>query len=164
MLSTVRGKSIAQGASAGALAAIVMGLVLMIVMAYRGAGFFTFLQLIGATLLGGDWMSSPIAAASIGGVLHLLTGASLGAMFAFLVRDVDEASSALAAGVAYGASVFLFMTFLILPWGNPVMFYSIDKGLYFLGHLVFGLTLPIALLRRRVTVERPTMHPRHRHA
>lgn len=159
-----RKKEVAQGASAGVLAAIVMGLVWMIVSAARGAGFFTPLSLIGATFLGGGWATHAIAAAIVGTLLHLFTGACLGAIFGWLARDVDPMSSRLAAGVAYGSGVFLVMTFLVLPWANPVLFYGVDKGLYFIVHLIYGLTLPIAMLHRKVRVERPAMHPHRPYA
>jgi hypothetical protein len=156
-----RRRAVVMSAGAGVLAALVMGAVLMIVSAARGLGFFTPVELIGATFVGADWSTSPAAAFALGMATHLAIGAGLGALFGEMVSDVDPLGSRLAAGVAFGAATFLVMTFLVLPWANPIMYYSVDKGLFFLAHLVFGATLPLALARRvRRVAARPFGHPR----
>jgi hypothetical protein len=160
-MATEGSKVIARGALAGVLSAIVMGIQWMVISGVNGAGFFTPLALIGATFTREAWMTSFAGSVVTGTLLHLFTGAALGALFAFLTRDMVESGNRFAAGIAYGATVFLVMTFLVLPWANPVLFYGVDKGVYFLVHLVYGAILPLAMTRRHVYVEGPTMHPHH---
>lgn len=139
------------GIGAGIAAAIVMGLVWMIVAAARGTGFWTPMMWIGATYLGVDWTDVPAWAAVLGVGTHLVLGAAFGLLFAALARNVRAAGARAAAGLVYGAAVYLFMTYLVLPWADPVMYVVIDKGLFFLYHLAFGFVLAFAMPVRRVT-------------
>jgi hypothetical protein len=85
-------------------------------------------------------------AATIAGLLsHLAVGAVLGIVFAALVRNVRTPPKLIAAGLAFGALVYVLMTYAALPWANPIMFASVDRGWFFIVHLAFGLTLPLAL-------------------
>lgn len=147
------------GIAAGLAGAVVMGLIAMIVAAAYGTGFWTPMQLIGATYLGVDWGDAPLWAAGLGIATHLVIGAAFGVLFVALTRNVHNMGAKIAAGLAYGAAVYLFMTYLVMPWADPVMYVAINKGLFFLYHLAYGLTLPLALpTRRRV------MFPRRREA
>lgn len=136
-----------RGALAGLAGALVMGVVFMIISAASGQGFFTPVMLIGATFLGGSALNLPVWASVLGLVTHLIVGAAFGALFVALARNITSNSLKLAAGVTYGAAIYLFMTFLVLPWANPVMYGSIDKGVFFLLHLLYGAVLPLALMR-----------------
>lgn len=152
--TTTRG-IVAPGILAGLAGAVVMGLISMIVAAAYDAGFFSPVQLIGATYLGVDWAQAPVWAGVLGLVTHLVIGAAFGVLFVALTRNITNLGAKIAAGLAYGAAVYLFMTFLVMPWANPVMYASLNKGLFFLYHLAFGLTLPLALpMRRGVTFPR----------
>ena len=145
---TARG-IVGPGIVAGIAGAVVMALVAMIVSAANGAGFFTPVELIGATYLGVDWSNVAVWSAILGLVTHLVIGAAFGVLFVALTRNVANTGAKVAAGLAYGAAVYLFMTFLVMPWANPVMYATIDKGLFFLIHLAYGATLPVALPMRR---------------
>lgn len=142
------------GIGAGIVAAIVMGLFAMIVAAVRGAGFWAPMQLIGALYMGADIAQYEFWSAVLGIGTHLVVGAVFGVVFAALMRRVTSPGVQIAAGLAYGAIVFLVMTYLVLPWANPVMFSAIDAGWFFLYHLAFGLTLPLALPMRRAATAR----------
>ncbi len=147
------------GIAAGLAGAVVMGLFAMIVAAVAGAGFWTPMELIGATYLGVDWVEVPSWSAVLGVATHLVIGAAFGVLFVALTRNIYNLGARIAAGLAYGAAVYLFMTFLVMPWADPVMYVAVDKGWFFLYHLAYGVTLPLALpMRRRVTF------PRHREA
>ncbi|HEY8428932.1 MAG TPA: DUF6789 family protein [Sandaracinaceae bacterium] len=137
------------GIVAGIAGAVVMGAVAMIVSAVNGTGFFTPVQLIGATYLGVDWANVAVWSTILGLVTHLAIGAAYGVLFVALTRNIESMAAKIAAGLAYGAAVYLFMTFLVMPWANPVMYATIDKGLFFLIHLAYGATLPVALPMRR---------------
>lgn len=146
MADPTRG-TVMRGVTAGVVGAIFMGLIAMIVSAAMGAGFFMPVMLIGATYLGDGFNDLPVWSAILGLVTHLVAGGAFGALFIALARNIRATSAKLAAGVAYGAAVYLFMTFLVMPWANPVMYASIDKGFFFLLHLVYGAVLPLALMR-----------------
>jgi hypothetical protein len=138
------------GIVAGLTGAIVMGLVECFVAAFHGPGFWTPMMQIGATYLGVDWVRSLAWAAVLGVATHLFIGAVFGVLFTALTRNVQTTGSLIAAGLALGAAVYLFMTYLVMPWADPVMYVSIDRGLFFLYHLAYGVTLPMALpLRER---------------
>lgn len=149
--STTRG-IVGPGIAAGLAGAVVLALIAMIVAAATGQGFFTPVQLIGATYLGADWANAPVWSGVLGLVTHLVIGAAFGVLFVALTRNITNMGAKVAAGLAFGAAVYLFMTFLVMPWANPVMYGSIDRGLFFLYHLAYGLTLPLALPMRRGAV------------
>jgi hypothetical protein len=138
--------AVVRGVAAGVVGALLMGLIAMVVSAISGAGFFMPLMLIGATYLGEGFNDLPVWSAVLGLITHLVVGGAFGALFVALARNIIATSAKLAAGVAYGAAVYLFMTFLVMPWADPVMYASIDKGLFFLLHLVYGAVLPLALM------------------
>lgn len=142
---------IGPGAAAGVIAATVMGLFFMIVSAAQGSGFFTPMKLIGAFWLAGTAMTYDFASVVLGIVTHLAVGAFFGIVFSALTRNIKSASLFVAAGLGYGAAVMLLMTYAVLPWADPIMFAAIDEGWFFISHLVFGLTLPLALPMRRHT-------------
>jgi hypothetical protein len=103
-MATEGSKVIARGALAGVLSAIVMGIQWMVISGVNGAGFFTPLALIGATFTREAWMTSFAGSVVTGTLLHLFTGAALGALFAFLTRDMVESGNRFAAGIAYAGT------------------------------------------------------------
>jgi uncharacterized membrane protein len=147
---TVTNRVVKPGAAAGLAAALVMALFWMLVSAAQGAGLFTPLKLIGATFYAGAAMTYDTAAVLFGLMAQLAFGLAFGVIFAALTRRVRAAQTLVAAGLAYGAAIMLLMTYTVLPWASPILFATIDTAWFFVFHLVFGLTLPVALeLRRR---------------
>lgn len=140
-----RSEIVGRGIVGGAVAAAVMALLAMIVSAGQGTGFWAPMELIGGTFMGPETMAHPFWSAVLGIWTHLMVGAALGVVFAALARRISYGGARIAAGVTYGALVFLGMTYLVLPWADAFMFVRIDTGLFFIYHLVFGLTLPLAL-------------------
>lgn len=137
--------NVMRGAAVGAVSALIMGLVWMIISAATGQGFFTPVMLIGATYFGVGFGGLPVWATLLGLLTHLVVGAAFGILFVAVARNITSPGIKLAAGLAYGAAVYLFMTFLVLPWANPIMYDAADKGLFFLLHLLYGAGLPLAL-------------------
>lgn len=140
--------SVGAGISAGIVGALVMSLFAMIVFAFRGQGFFTPLQVMGALFMGGSALTYELWSTLLGLGIHMVTGAVFGVLFALLARPITSQSMRMAAGLAYGAVIFLVMTYLVLPWANPIMAMAIEPGWFFLYHLAFGLVLPLMLPRR----------------
>ncbi len=153
--ATLTGRSvIGPGIAAGVIAALVMALVWSIVEALQGQGFWSPAQLIGALYMGTAVVAYPFWSAVLGIVTHLIIGAIFGVVFAALMRRVESPGLQAAAGLAYGAVIFLVMTYLVLPWADPVLFVNVDPGWFFLYHLVFGLILPLGLPIRRQIARR----------
>lgn len=153
--------TVAAGVSAGVVAAIVMIVFAMIVFSVRGQGFFTPLKVIGALFMGAEALVYDVWSSVLGLGIHLVTGAFFGVIFALVVRRVQTTSLRLAAGLAYGAVIFLVMTLFILPWANPVMAVAIQPSWFFLYHLAYGFVLPLMLPRR---VSARTTYRRDLHA
>lgn len=141
--------NVTRGAMVGASSALIMIMVFMIVSAATGSGFFTPINLIGATYLGSGFGALPVWSAVLGFFTHLAVGAAFGTLFVAMARNISAPGVKLAAGLAFGAAVYLFMTFLVLPWADPIMYDAVDKGLWFLLHLLYGAVLPFALPHAR---------------
>ncbi len=145
------------GSIAGLIGAAVMAIIWCSVAAFYGGGFWAPMIGIGATYLGVDWTAVPIWAAVLGVGTHLFIGAVFGVLFAALSRNLRTTGALIAGGLVYGAAVFLFMTYLVMPWADPVLYVALNKGAFFLYHLAYGVTLPIALpasYRRAVVARR----------
>jgi hypothetical protein len=140
-----RARLIAHGASAGTFAALVMGLCLMLITASDGASFFAPLEWIGAIYLRDTWAAHPALASFLGLATHLAFGASCGAAFALFSRRAPTMAARLAMAGMSSAGLFLAMTFVILPWVDPVLARSIDHGAFFLCHLTYAAALSLAL-------------------
>jgi hypothetical protein len=133
------------GPLAGVGAAIVAGLFWVVSGAIRGIGPLTPLQRIGGVVFRDQWTQYPAGAAIVGLVLHLLTGAVWGLLFAWLTRRVSSRSFLGIFGALYGAAVFFAETYLILPWANPYLLQNVHIGLFFIFHVVYGVTLGLML-------------------
>jgi hypothetical protein len=137
---TTQSASIAarRGAIGGILGAIVMAALAMIVMAILGKGFWTPPKLIAGVVID-NVMTAGMGAVILGVVIHLVTGALFGGLFGAIFYDRAPTTAGLVGwGLAYGAIIYFVMTFLVLPWANPVMYANFDLALLFVYHLVFG--------------------------
>lgn len=152
--------TVGAGIGAGIVAALVMVVFTMIAFAARGQGFFTPLQLIGALFMGGDALVYDFWSALLGLGIHMVMGAIFGVIFAAMARRMASYGVRLAAGLAYGAIIFLVMTYLVLPWANPLMAVGIEPGWFFLAHLAFGFTLGALMPRRAVRAYREEAYSR----
>jgi hypothetical protein len=135
--------AILRGARAGALGAVAMGLFMMLVTASRAGGFWTTLQLIGASVLGDEHRSA--GAAVLGLFIHLAVGATLGAIYALLARRQKGKIFNVMLALVFGVAVFAPMTYLLLPIVDPIMYRTIHLGVLFMGHVVYGLVTGLAM-------------------
>lgn len=137
------------GIVGGIVAAMVMLIFWTVVSATTGASGLEPLHLIGATFFGEEALARPLASSAIGLLTHIVVGAGFGWLFGVASRRIQSTPLLLAAGLAYAAAIFLVMTFLVLPWVNPLMASRVDAGWFFVYHLAFGLLLPLTMVVAR---------------
>lgn len=174
-------RAISIGVGAGVIASVVMGMYAMTASLLKDTGFFTPLHHI-ATLLAnpGDLMSSMMSAnqgegafevsvgtAILGLVIHMMTGAAYGVLFAVAVNQLKLRGAGVLAGlgVAWGAIVFAVSSWIALPLAsaifgvgdfaegpmagkNPVadMPEMAGWGVFVSEHLLFGLVVGLIAL------------------
>lgn len=153
---------------AGMVGGIAMAMYAMIAsLTYQHHGFFTPLYHISAltgspasmvtsmqeTMFGHSFWLAP-GAALVGLVIHMLTGAAYGTMFAVVARHLPRASYGLV-GAGYGIMVFFLSSFVFLPIvasvsgaGDPIrhMASIVGYGTFAVEHLIFGVALGVATL------------------
>ncbi len=142
------------GVAGGVLGALVMGLFFMLVSAMRGLGFWTPMKLISAVFLGTSAVFAGAGAVVLGLIVHLLVGAALGVLYAYMIPKEISVGLDVLMGLAFGALVYFVMTYAVLPWVNPLMFAAVSRGWFFVYHLAFGLTLSLVVPVRRGVVSR----------
>lgn len=94
--------------------------------------------------------------AVVGMMVHLMTGALYGVVFALLARALKLSAGALiAAGAVYGVAILLFSSFVGLPvaaamlgGGDPIsdMPKMVGWTTFTLEHIIFGMVLGVAWL------------------
>ncbi|MDQ3263568.1 MAG: hypothetical protein M3Y59_07915 [Myxococcota bacterium] len=133
----------------------------MIAAAVQGPGFFAPLKMIAATVAGAGAMRGGVGMILLGLMLHMIMSVALGVIFAALVPARWSAGVLGAVGGLFGLAVFLVMTWLVLPWANPLMFQNVNLGIFFIAHLVFGVSLGLVVSSGR---ERTHAGARHQPA
>jgi len=99
----------------------------------------------------GDLFFLTLGPALAGMVIHMMTGAAFGALFALLMAKVDlSPSTAVAAGLGYGLVGMLVTSFLALPLaasifggGEPIsgMASMVGWPTFTIEHLIYGMVL-----------------------
>jgi hypothetical protein len=177
---TPLGRALVLGIGAGVLASLAMAMYTMIAAWTKDEGFFTPLYHIASLFtsqdsmmasmedaMGGSAFHFVLGTAVVGAMLHMMTGAMYGAVFAVGVSRLSLGGASLAgAGLVYGAVVFAMSTWVGLPVAAAV-FGSGDQitdmaemagwGTFVVEHLVFGLVLGALLAVRKL----PVRHPDH---
>lgn len=158
------GRALAWGVGAGVLASLAMASYAMIASLVKDTGFFTPLYHIASLLISQDSMMASMEAgmggsafqfdfgpAVVGAIIHMMTGAMYGAVFAVIVSRLSLGKSLLVgAGLVWGAMVFAVSAWVGLPIAAAV-FGSGDQianmaemagwGTFVVEHLLFGLVL-----------------------
>jgi hypothetical protein len=134
------------GAVAGMVAGIIMAMVSMVTNYFTGAGFFLSVKLIAATFLGVDSIIGGAFAIMLGMILHLVTSAMWGVVFAFITAKVKSLVGLFASAILFSVFVWAAMTFVSLPILNEVMSERVDMipVQWFINHLIFGMGLLLA--------------------
>lgn len=131
----------------GLIGAAVLGMVEMVLeWGLATEGFWAPMLYIGALLLRDfQTVASPpgfiMAPVLVGMIVHMMVGVTLAAAFvAGAARWTPNTGALAAAGIAYGAVVFLVMWYVALPLFDPVML-RLNGLLFFVSHLMWGLTV-----------------------
>jgi uncharacterized membrane protein YagU involved in acid resistance len=110
------------------------------------------LQYIASGVLGAASFKGGLATAGLGVLIHFLIAAVVAAIYIFVSRQFSFVNRyAIAFGLLYGATLYLFMTYLVLP-GSAVAPSTFSVAAFLngiIGHALF-VGLPIALAARKV--------------
>jgi hypothetical protein len=128
------------GGIAGVLAAILMGLAGSAYIAAIGGGWSTAMQAIAGTyykslaFLGGPGVTT------VGVLTHLATGGAFGVLLAALTIKMKSNWGLFGLGILYGICVWAFMTFVILPVFDWVMYPRVEMmaTMWFFLHWTYG--------------------------
>jgi len=150
----------------GVVASLVIAMWEMVVEAVLpdGAGFFGPPIAIGATLVRDlQGASNPIpfdlAALVIGLAGHMMNSVILAAIFGLAIgRRGLGPSAVLAAGMVWGAIVFVAMWFVIVPVVDPLVL-NLNGVAFLAGHLTWGAALGLLWARFGTTDERYSWRP-----
>ena len=135
---------------AGLAASIVMGMIEMVYEGLAGAGFWSPLVFIGATVLRGlQSVQVPVSFHPAGVVLglmgHMMNSALFGILFGWIVsRAAMSRGRLLQAGALYGLVIFLVMWYAVVPALDPVML-NLNGVVFAIAHVVWGAVLGLAV-------------------
>lgn len=117
----------------------------------QGLSPIQVLQYIASAALGKSAFESGLATAALGAGFHFIVAWVAAAVFVLASRRLEILKThAVLAGLIYGAAVYFFMNYLVLPL-SAVAPATFQLGLFLngvIGHAVF-VGLPIALFARR---------------
>jgi uncharacterized membrane protein YagU involved in acid resistance len=117
----------------------------------QGLNPIQVLQYIGSGALGKSAFQGGLATAGLGAAFHFIIAWGAAAVFVFASRRLQVLKThAVSAGLLYGAAVYFFMTYLVLPL-SAVATSTFNLGLFLngvLGEALF-VGLPISLFARR---------------
>lgn len=172
------GPAILRGALFGMAGSLVMAAFAMMAAAtYQHVGFFTPLYHIASTFVSPSTLMASMQEAMaghtyylvagpavLGAVVHMMTGAMYGLVFAVVATLARLRGAALVAGgVLWGAMVFLVSSFVVLPVaarlfgsGDQIahMAATVGYGTFLAEHLLYGLALGLLLASRRLLARR----------
>lgn len=136
------------GGMAGVLDAIFA--VTIYVFVLRAYSIVGVLQYIASGLLGASAFSGGFATAALGVAIHFVLAFAFAAIFGVLWQRVDVLrNSALVSGIAYGAAIWMFMSFVVLPLtGTPKTPFVLGVFASFLIDHALFVGLPIAFACR----------------
>lgn len=140
------------GAAAGVFGAICMGLAGSAYIASFGGGWSTAMQAIAGTYYKSMAFVGGPGVTTVGVLTHLSVGAAYGVLFAMITRKVRSAWKLFLLGIPYGIAVWAFMTWVIMPVFDWVMFPRVEMmgTMWFFLHWIYGALMGLSIpgLRR----------------
>ena len=131
---------------AGLIASVVMGMVEMIYEAVAGAGFWSPMVFIGATILRGlQSVEVPVPFLFWGVVFglagHMMNSVIFGLIFTWITARTSLSRRGLVVGgIVYAVAVFVIMWFVIIPLIDPVML-KLNGTVFAISHVMWGVAL-----------------------
>jgi uncharacterized membrane protein YagU involved in acid resistance len=118
----------------------------------RGLNPIQVLQYIASGVLGASSFKGGLGTAALGIVIHFVIAAVVASIYVLVSRRIPFVNRyAILLGLSYGAAVYLFMTYVVLPISavapSSFSLAALLNGL--IGHPLF-VGLPIALVARKV--------------
>jgi hypothetical protein len=136
---------------AGAIAAVAMALYMMVAMAVMQLGFWTFVNVIGATV---PAFRPPTAGFDPGAFfagtgVHLLTGIGWALPYALITWAIapaidDDFRPEIVTGLLYGGLVYVVMGRFIGPAIDPAIAF-LPMGHYLIAHLIYGVVTALVV-------------------
>ena len=141
-------EAIEAGAVAGVIGGVAMVLFLVTFMVATGRFALEPLQLFGGTFYGPRALSPAAGFGPViwGLALHLAVAAALGIVFSLVVSGDADPIVVTTSGIVYGLLAWLLLTFLVLPFVDPMMSRSLADFpfAWFAAHVPYGATLALA--------------------
>ena len=131
---------------AGLIASVVMGMIEMIYEAVAGAGFWSPMVFIVATILRGlQSVPVPVSFVFWGVVFglagHMMNSVVLGLIFTRITRRTSLSRGGLVvAGAVYALAIFVVMWYVVLPAIDPVML-KLNGTVFAFAHVMWGAAL-----------------------
>ncbi len=135
---------------AGLAASVVMGMFEMLYEAVAGAGFWSPVMFIAATVLRSlQDIATPVpfqlVPLLLGLMGHMMNSVILGVVFALLIAPrLDTRNALLIGGVVYGAAIFVLMWFAVVPLVDPVML-KLNGLAFAVAHVMWGAVVGAVL-------------------
>jgi hypothetical protein len=155
-------KALEGGAVAGLIGGGVVALWAMVSAAVAGYGLWFPWNVIGATFAGPEALVGGTGVMLWGLTVHVAASVVLGILYAFLVRPEVQNITSLIGGVIYGMAILAVMTYVILPWANPVLHQRIwmMPTTWFLLHAFYGVGVALVpMLERHLGQRTPPPAP-----
>jgi hypothetical protein len=143
----------------GGLAALVLA-----VLAAAGWGLPAWrpLQLIAAFIVGDDALHLGWRSAALGFLIHMVVSGLWGVLFCAILPRGANTRWSVSLGLGFSFIIFALMTWLVLPWVDPILVARVNIVALLVLHLVYGAVLPLALpLRRSVRARRVAARRAH---
>lgn len=137
---------------AGLVASLVMGMVEMMYEAMGGAGFWSPVVFIAATVLRNlqsvpvpvPFMMMPVVLGLMG---HMMNSMILGLVFGWIASRSSMSRGALVGvGVLYALAIFVIMWYLVVPAIDPVML-KLNGVVFAIAHMMWGAVLGLFVSR-----------------
>jgi hypothetical protein len=137
------------GLSGGMLAGLLMASAAILAATFAGLSPGYPLQLVAAILMGPSSLELGLGSALLGLVVHLLISGAWGVLYASMLPRGASYAYGAGFGLLFGLGAFLVMTYMVLPWLNPVAWRAFAPLVHLPFHLLFGAALVAVLPLRR---------------
>jgi hypothetical protein len=139
------------GAAAGGAGALLMAAWWILQSAATGYDPLFFFRMVGATFQGPEALVGGAGVVLSGLFLHVVCAVAFAVPLAMAVTRKTRLGPSLVGGVVYGLLILLFMTYVVLPYADPMMRQRVVgmPGTWFFSHVVFGLGVGLVPLFKR---------------